>query len=110
MSKSKLIKTKENKKSTVYELGDYELRTIENNGVVYKKNGEDFTYEDPNLEAGTYKHERFGTLKVKNMKTGKISQKRIHQPDAQALSDFEADINGSKAQFRSIFDKIDPKQ
>jgi len=59
--------------------------------MIYMKNLKQSKHRERALQENdailTYKN-----LKVKHKKTDKISQKRIHQPDAQTLSDFETNI------------------
>ena len=50
----------------------------------------------------------FDILAVKNKKTGKASKKRIFQGE-NAVDEFFDDTESTKSQFKTIFEKIDPK-
>lgn len=74
MSK-KLEKTKNNKKSEVYENDEYKVRISDINKYFLKKNGTDYTDYDHDLEDNEYKFVKAVNLEITNKSTGKQLRK-----------------------------------
>lgn len=104
MSILKLIK--ENKKSETYENEEYIVKIFNEDGIYYKKNGDEYVTYDYDAEDGEYIPTKAVTLKITNKKTGKTSQKRCYQ-GYSVINDVREDLNNNKIQFKTIFDKID---
>lgn len=101
----KLIK--ENKKSNIYEVGDYKVKAKQCTGVFCLKNGDDKNpYYNSDIDDSELVEIRDAIiLEVTNIKTGKKSQKRCYQ-GIIAVEEFAEDLK-TKTQFKSIYDKID---
>lgn len=99
----KFKKTKENRKSDIYENDEYRVKIFKG-GYAYKKNKCLTPWHDWKKEEGDYIFAPIEIMEVTNKKTGKKSQKRCYQPNP--IRDLEDDLDDKK-QFKDIFDKID---
>lgn len=99
----KFKKTKENRKSTIYENDDYHVKLSEG-GFVIKKNDILKPWHNGDEAEEEYFFAPMNIMEVTNKKTGKRSQKRCYQPNP--ISDLEDDLE-VKTRFKDIFSKID---
>ena len=102
MSK-KLKKTKETKKSQIYENDEYHVK-LTTGGYVIKKNEISKPWYDEEKDEGEVFFAPMELMKVTNKKTGKSSQKRCYQPNP--IGDLEDDLE-DKTMFKDVFKKID---
>lgn len=103
MEKAKLVK--QNKKSVIYEIGEYQIKLEEpkrNKTIKINELGKYWYDGDKDFDGDFYAESR--NMVVTNKLTGKTSRKRVYQNDP--IGDFERDLT-KKIQFRDLFKKID---
>lgn len=96
----KLEMVKDNKKSTVYKIGNYEVRISEPSKSYVFLNGRNILYSNEEWgEENTGKMVQFNNVEIKNIKTNSKSYKRCLQGWKQIESNLENDFNRDKSQF-----------
>lgn len=101
----KFVFVKRGKKSEKWKNDNYEL-TIKEGGYRLIKNGTNYAPFDSNLSNEDYIQIPVRILIIKNLKTGKKSQKECHQ-ETDLVDEVQRDLENGKKQFSKIWEKID---
>lgn len=98
MEKLKMVK--DNKKSTFYKIGHYEVKISEPSRKFVFVNDANIIYSDEAWgEENSGKMVQYNNVEIKNTITNLKSYKRCLQGWKQIEDDLENDLNGNKSQF-----------